>query len=130
MIVFSDGLDITSRYTSNEVAELAKRVNVPVHVIASIPGIAAAPGTVATDEVENRELTRIAKLTGGSSHTLTDLAALPQVYARIATALRAQLLAFVRTDPATKENEWRSVRVEVEGRDLDVFAPAGYCATW
>lgn len=130
LIVFSDGFDVTSRYTANEVAELARRVNVPVHVIASIQGVPASPGVVATTGVENEELNRVAKLTGGSSHTLTDLASLPGVYSKIETALRAQLLAFVRTDPATKENEWRSIRVEVDGRDLDVYAPAGYCATW
>lgn len=130
LIVFSDGFDVTSRYTAKEVAELARRVSVPVHVIASIQGVPASPGVVATTVLENEELNRVAKLTGGSSHTLTDLASLPGVYAQIETALRAQLLAFVRTDPATKENEWRSIRVEVEGRDLDVYAPEGYCATW
>lgn len=41
---------------------------------------------------------------------LEHLDALSGVYEQIEAALRAQLLAFVRIDPATRENEWRSVQ--------------------
>jgi len=119
MIVFSDGLDRTSEYRAAEVGELARRVNVPIHVIAAMPEYAAAEGD---------ELQGIAVPTGGTSHRLRELAELPNVYARIEAALRAQVLAFVRTDPATRDNEWRSVHVDV--RDLEVYAPEGYYAAW
>ncbi|HEV7243104.1 MAG TPA: VWA domain-containing protein [Thermoanaerobaculia bacterium] len=119
MIVFSDGLDRTSHYRPEEVSELSRRVNVPIHVIESIP-----------IEPSDGELKRVARATGGSAHTLEQLAELPKVYAQIEAALRAQFLAFVRTDPATRENEWRTVRVEVRGEDLKVYAPEGYYAGW
>lgn len=119
LIVFTDGLDRTSEYRPEEVGELARRVNVPIHLIE-----APALG------VGQSELHRVARSTGGTAHTLVALAELPDVYARIEAALRAQILAFVRTDPATKENEWRNVRIEVEGKDLDVFAPEGYSVPW
>ena len=69
-------------------------------------------------------------MTGGTSQPLDDLAQLPGIFSRIEAALRAQVLAVVRTDPAKKENEWRDVTVTVEGNDLEVHAPAGYYATW
>jgi VWFA-related protein len=119
MIVFSDGLDITSHYRASEVGELARRVNVPIHVIESIP-VEPTDGT----------LQRVANVTGGTAHTLERLSDLPGVYAEIEAALRAQVLAFIRTDAATRENEWRSVRVSVTGKDLQVYAPEGYYAAW
>lgn len=41
MVVFTDGLDLTSEYTAADVRELARRVHVPIHVIASTPGVEA-----------------------------------------------------------------------------------------
>ena len=61
---------------------------------------------------------------------MKQLSELPPVYARIEAALRAQLIAYVRTDPATRENEWRPVRIEVTGTSGEVYAPEGYYATW
>jgi hypothetical protein len=52
------------------------------------------------------------------------------VYARIEAALRAQVLAFMRTDRGGRENEWRAIRVEVRGATGQVYAPAGYYAPW
>ncbi|HEX7832789.1 MAG TPA: VWA domain-containing protein [Thermoanaerobaculia bacterium] len=140
LIVFSDGSDRASEYSAADVRELAQRVNVPIHLIASIENTPAqldenapqAPRGLAIAEWESstKELRRASQSTGGSTHTLDNLAELPSVYARIEAALRAQILAFVRTDPAVSENEWRAIRVEISGRDIDVFAPEGYSPVW
>jgi VWFA-related protein len=141
MIVFTDGLDLTSEYSAADVRELARRVHVPVHAIASTPGVAARLGSTSPPrnaaphagprmEPGHEELAGIARSTGGSSQALDDLGELGRVYARIEASLRAQILAFVRTDPGTRENEWRPVTVEVQGGDLEVFAPEGYYAAW
>ena len=115
MIVFTDGFDMTSEYESAEVGELARRVSVPVHAIGP----------------SGEELKKVAKMTGGTSQPLDDLAQLPAIFTRIEAALRAQVLVFIRTDPAKRENEWRNVNVVVEGSDpAQVYAPAGYYATW
>jgi VWFA-related protein len=132
MIVFSDGLDLTSEYRPTDVAELARRVNVPIHAIAATPGVAAAlsGGASSREAAENGELMRIAQATGGTLHALDSLGALPAIYSKIEAALRAQILVFVRTDAATRENDWRSVRVEVAAPDVNVFAPEGYYTSW
>jgi VWFA-related protein len=126
MVVFSDGIDMTSRYGAADVGELARRLNVPVHVIAALPGKSGS----GFEKPAEDELTHIARSTGGTYQTLHELPELPRLYARIEAAVRAQILVFVRTDPATRENEWRSVQVQVEGEGLDVFAPQGYYASW
>jgi VWFA-related protein len=120
MIVFSDGLDITSQYGAADVRELARRVNVPIHVILAIPP---------EEPAELDALKRVPLATGGTSHTLESLDGLPAAYARIRAALEAQVVAFARTDPPARDSEWRPIRVEVPGRALVVFAPDGYYAT-
>ena len=122
MIVFSDGVDITSAYSAAEVSELARRANVPVHVINSR---ALLPATVPDDT-----MARLAEATGAVFHSLGDLGALPAVYSRIEAVLRAQVIAFIRTDRGGWENEWRPIAVDVRGEGHQVFAPAGYYAPW
>jgi len=129
MVVFTDGLDRTSEYGAAEVRELAKRVNVPIHLVQAVPWSPAHGGSWVADPPD-LELQRVTRATGGIAHTLRSLAELPDVYARIENALRAQFLAFVRTDAGTRENEWRGVQVSVEGEGLEVFAPEGYYAPW
>lgn len=125
MIVFSDGVDSASRYGAADVSELARRVHVPIHVISAAAGDTSRPA-----DARERELSRVAASTGGIDHPLAELTELPAVYARIGAALRAQILAFVRTEAAAKENEWRRVLVSVDGEDLEVYAPEGYYASW
>jgi hypothetical protein len=88
MVVFSDGFDMTSQYKASEVTELARRTNVPIHIIAAIPDVASAIA-----------LKRTSQSTGGTFHILSSLRDLPAVYARIEAALRAQ----IASHPASKE---------------------------
>jgi VWFA-related protein len=149
LVVFSDGVDRTSRYDTDEIADLAKRVNVPIHLIASRP---ATVQRVVRPQIANpsdrqvlgpnvamvgsswanvyRAMRRVTEGSGGSLQLLRKLEDLPDVYAEIEKALRAQMLAFVRTDPGTRENEWRSIKVDVTARNVDVRAPEGYYAEW
>ncbi|HET7436193.1 MAG TPA: VWA domain-containing protein [Thermoanaerobaculia bacterium] len=138
LIVFTDGVDRTSAYRASDVSEVARRVSVPIHVIAtpawSLTTMAADPRASAAgswiSDPPSEELQRVARATGGSLHIISTLRELPAVYAEIEAALRAQLLAFIRTDPATRENDWRSVTVTIDGGKTKVFAPEGYYAGW
>lgn len=58
----------------------------------------------------------------------TELAELPNVYARIEPHSARRCSRSCAPILPTRENEWRGVRVGV--RDLEVYAPAGYYAVW
>jgi len=154
LVVFSDGADTSSRYHSGDVAELAKRSNIPIYVIAATPdmpagvhpqmqastgtrgrnemlGARAAPIASSAMQVWNRsvrELSQVSASTGGRMHRLQTLEALPEVYREIEADLRAQMLAVIRTDAGKHENDWRAIEVAVPGRR--VKAPGGYYAPW
>ena len=150
LVVFTDGIDRTSRYGPDDVAELARRMNVPNHLIAArtsappvSPGAAILPSRPGSTPIRSvivhasgeiarayRVLETLTASTGGTTHILRKLDELPDVYERIGAALRSQLLAFVRIEPGTRENEWRESRVEVRGGRFDVRAPEGYYAPW
>jgi VWFA-related protein len=144
LVVFTDGIDRTSRYGPDDVADLARRMNVPIHIIAartSLLPVVLSPGVVrrgATSTLSDdarteiarayRALERLTASTGGSTQELHRLEELPAFYERIEAALRAQMLVFVRIDPGTRDNEWREIRVDVTRGKFDVRAPEGYYA--
>lgn len=150
LVVFSDGGDSSSRYGLGDVEALARRSNIPVYFIMAAPnmragGLASPAGgplapprpvsalpAVGTSMTMQRSmtLTRVINATGGDAYLLRSLDDLPQVYAQIEEALRAQMLAVIRTDAGRSENDWRTIDVDVEGRRLQVRAPAGYYAPW
>jgi Ca-activated chloride channel homolog len=147
LIVFSDGDDRTSRFRARDIAELARRSNIPVYLIAA-PAVARPNRGMAAsrrydDPFETRAagesetwaqvfayLAGVIRSTGGLVHHLKNLAELPAVYQKIEAALRAQSLVVIRTAPGRGENDWRAIDVEVGGAKRDVRAPAGYYAPW
>jgi Ca-activated chloride channel homolog len=149
LVVFTDGFDVSSRYTAEDLRRLSQRMNVPVYAIApelraasiGAPGIANAivpsgpgrfasvPPTQASPAAQGLEdLKGVARASGGQMHEVKALNRLDDVYGLIAEALRAQMLITIRTAPGTSDNEWRPVTVSAAARNLDVRAPAGYYA--
>jgi VWFA-related protein len=148
LIVFSDGADAVSRYRRENVAELAKRSNIPIYLIVAPQPSAprpmvtqVAPGTglpvrggvapnlagVWISSVD--EMRKVSNATGGRLHTIRDLKELAEVYGKIEADLRAQTLVLVRTEAGKSANDWRAIDVDVKGR-RDVRAPEGYYAAW
>jgi VWFA-related protein len=150
MIVFSDGDDRSSRYETKHVEDLAKRSNIPIYLIAAPPtarpfsNIPARPvGGIGVDNFSAMQslagdqwsinfaaFLNVIRSTGGNTHSLRNLKELPEVYEKIEAALRAQSLVLIRTDPGKSENDWRTIDVDVAGRNREVRAPAGYYAPW
>jgi VWFA-related protein len=133
LVVFTDGADLTSRYGATEIAALAKRTHVPIHIIATAPNRSTQKlGGPRPDELRwgamYRGLAGMAESTGGRAYILDRLEELPQVYQRIGDALRSQFLLFVRAEPGRHENDWR--HIEVLARGITLFAPEGYYAPW
>ncbi|HEX6099200.1 MAG TPA: VWA domain-containing protein [Thermoanaerobaculia bacterium] len=133
LVVFTDGADLTSRYGATDIAALAKRTHVPIHIIATAPNRSTQKvGGPRPDELRwgamYRGLSAMAESTGGRAYVLDRLEDLPQVYQRIGDALRSQFLLFVRADPGRNENDWRPI--EIAARGVTLFAPEGYYAPW
>jgi Ca-activated chloride channel family protein len=149
LVVFSDGADAASRYRVSDVSDLARRSNIPIHLVAARPPMAipAGPQNRPSTRWERRasrpstnsadrwsrgmtDLVHVSRRTGGSAHLIDNLDELPEVYSQIAEMLRAQVLAVISTDPGKHENEWRDIKVEVGGSGRKVHAPEGYYAPW
>jgi VWFA-related protein len=149
LIVFSDGADVVSRYRREDVADLARRSNIPIYLIvarppvgprAQIPQVAPRTGLPTRANVvpfasngvwptAMDELRRVSNATGGFAHAIGELEDLAAVYDVIETDLRAQTLVVVRTEAGKSANDWRKIEVEVKGRK-GVRAPEGYYGAW
>ncbi|HUP49572.1 MAG TPA: VWA domain-containing protein [Thermoanaerobaculia bacterium] len=127
LIVFTDGVDRTSRYRAADVGDLAKRTHVPIHLIGAVP---ENPGLDRNWGSMYEALSRVARSTAGNAYKLERLDDLPRVYDRIEAALRSQFLLYVRTEPGASGNEWRRIDVAVDARGFTVHAPEGYYAPW
>ncbi|MBW3670383.1 MAG: VWA domain-containing protein [Acidobacteria bacterium] len=130
LVVLSDGADSTSRYGATDIAELAKRSHVPIHLIAVPPENAFLGSGDRSWAVMYQALSRMAESTGGSAYTLKNIDDLPQVYEQIEAALRSQVLLIVGTEPGKGADEWRAVKVGFETRTIRMHAPDGYYAPW
>ncbi|MFZ2492868.1 MAG: hypothetical protein WA208_15405, partial [Thermoanaerobaculia bacterium] len=151
LIMFTDGLDQGSRYNADDLTAMSRRSNVPVYIVTPpLPTVATVRQSVATPTVRPdsqpgvarpptmtpivirklepraEKLYEVADASGGRLHEVGRLGALGKIYDSIGEALEAQALVTIRTDPATKENEWRTIDVDIAG--AEVRAPAGYFA--
>ena len=144
LVVFTDGMDRTSRYKAADLTTLSRRSNVPIYLITPplnhgtmTMAAPAGPRTrrgaaegmpVMVGGQGAKELETVTSGSGGRLHEMQKLEQLPAIYASISDALRAQMIVSIRTDPARKENDWREIEVDVKRRGVDVRAPAGYYA--
>jgi VWFA-related protein len=128
VVVFAEGAERASRYGPSDLEDLARRTGVPIHLIVAAPE-PSRPGNQGLEwSAMYDSMSALSQSTGGSAYRLDRLEMLPQLYQRIETALDAQHLLLVRTEPATSEDEWRNIRVEAAERGIKVHAPDGYYA--
>ncbi|MDQ3283815.1 MAG: VWA domain-containing protein [Acidobacteriota bacterium] len=117
LIVLSDGREGTSSASARECARLARQIGVPVYVI--VP-----PGGAKSEHA----LTDIAEATGGLMFHATPIADLPQLSDRIAEEVRGQYVLSFTRPAGVRSGSWRTVRVNVRGRDATVRTIQGYRA--
>lgn len=113
IVVFSDGLDGDSKFSSDDVAEVARRTGVPIYVLAFDPSDEARP------------LMALSKRTGGKAFEMKTLDGLGKLWDEIGADLRRQSLVIYRT--ATAGEEWRTLEITAKGRP--VRAPSGVFVT-
>lgn len=122
LVVFSDGFDVSSVHSSDDVAEVARRAGVPIYVLMLTP-----EGELRSEAVFARHgLTGISQRSGAKVFELRSLDDLGSFWNQIGEDLRRQSLLIYRTDTAGAE--WRPLDVSVKGRG-PVRAPSGVFVT-
>ncbi len=122
LVVLSDGGDNASRFTLDEVLQLAQRSDVIIYTVALFDE---------TDPDRNpKVLRRIADETGGEYFQPEILGHLKEVCEHIARDVRNQYVVGFSPSPTDGDNVWRAVKVVAQspGRRLKVRTRAGYFA--
>lgn len=116
LLLFSDGRDEGSRMSAELTIETAKRAGVVIYTIGLEDGF--------PDRDSRRALETLAAETGGRAFFLADLESLTDIYEQIHQELRSRYHIVYR--PPGGADGYRAIRVEVEGRGLEVRARKGY----
>jgi VWFA-related protein len=123
-VVLTDGIDTKSRQSTQQVAAIASRIDVPVYIIAVMSPI-DDPLVDQTPSFDAPDLQQLARATGGEMFTATSPAAASLAARDIVADLRHQyVLAF---EASTKPG-WRAIEVRVRDSKLNVRARTGYTA--
>jgi Ca-activated chloride channel family protein len=129
IVILTDGIDTSSRMTAGEVSGLASSIDVPVYVVATVPGVdrrqmtegtERTPTPLATDGADLRDL---AEWTGGQLLFATTLTESVFVASNILDELRQQ---YVLAIEAANVREWRRLDVRVKNSSAKVKARSGY----
>jgi hypothetical protein len=123
-VVLTDGIDTHSRSTTEQVAALASRIDVPVYIIAVMLPI-DDPRTDATPDFDVTGLQQLARSTGGEMFTASAPAHASVAARQILGELRHQyVLAF----EASTRPGWRPISVQTRDNKFSVRARTGYSA--
>ena len=120
LVLFTDGEDMVSHATAEDVQRRVEVSATPVFVVAQGKGM--------REPALKRVLDRIAGVSGGRAFYTDRIEQLEGAFAAIGEDLASQyLLAYSPTGVAT-EGSWRTIRVEVVGKQRAVRARQGYRA--
>ncbi|MEX1127291.1 MAG: VWA domain-containing protein [Vicinamibacterales bacterium] len=124
LVVLTDGIDTHSRNTTEQVAALASRIDVPVYIIAVMLPI-DDPRTDVTPDFDVTGLQQLARSTGGEMFTASAPAHASVAARQILGELRHQyVLAF----EASTRPGWRPISVQTRDDKFSVRARTGYSA--
>lgn len=114
LVVLTDGLDTSSQYGAAEVSAIASGLDVPVYIVA-----VASP----LNEEHQRQLTELARSTGGDLHVVTSPATASIAARRIIDELRHQYFIALET---SQTPGWHPLAVKMRNRDLQIRVRSGY----
>ncbi len=124
LVVITDGIDTHSRSTTEQVAAIASRIDVPVYIIAVMSPI-DDPRTDETPSFDATGLQQLARNTGGDMFIASAPAHASVASRQIVAELRHQyVLAF----EASSRPGWRGISVEARDKKHTVRARTGYSA--
>jgi VWFA-related protein len=124
LVVITDGIDTHSRNTTEQVAAIASRIDVPVYIIAVMSPI-DDPRTDETPSFDASGLQQLARSTGGEMFVASAPAHASLAARTIVSELRHQyVLAF----EASPRPGWRGISVQSRDKKHTVRARTGYSA--
>lgn len=131
VVVFTDGIDTSSRLTPERVSMIASSIDVPVYVITVASDIdrdAMERGYSLTAKAEGA-LRTLSHLTGGEAF-VTSAPAHESIAARqVVDELRHQYVLAVAASHAESASGWHTLTVKTRDKDLSVRARSGYSVT-
>jgi Ca-activated chloride channel family protein len=128
VVVFTDGLDNSSRLTPGQVSGIASSIDVPVYLFAAIPSIDNPSTKYSTNEGSSTlagPLSHLAAWTGGHVFMASTPAARSAAARQIVDELRHQYLITFESSGASG---WHPLVVRARNKDLTVRARSGYIA--
>lgn len=123
LVLLTDGRDYGSKFSTKRCLQEARRLGVPVYVIAISDLASRMPGAWMQKRPKKAPpadafLEKFSEATGGRLFSIAEMGQLGSVYETINAELRSQyLLAFSTPKPLT-EKELESIGVEIEGPGL------------
>jgi len=123
LVLFTDGEDMVSHATAEDVERRIEVSATPVYVIAQGKGM--------RDAALKRVLDRVAGVSGGRAFYTDRIEQLEGVFAEIGEDLASQYLLAYTPGTLVRDGSWRTIRVEVpgKGKQYEVRARQGYRAS-
>ena len=129
VIVFTDGLDTSSKLTASEVSGIASSIDVPVYVIGIVPSIdnpsSSASLTTVEKSVFTGALSNLAYWTGGETFVVSTILDRTKMARQVVDELRHLYLIAFESGTASG---WHPLVVQMRDKDLTVRARSGYIA--
>lgn len=119
VLLLSDGMDRTSRFSADQALESARRAGVAVYTI----GLALDQG--AKGEAA-QQLAKLAAVTGGRAYFAAGTAELAAVYQQIESELRAQWRIAYQSSNTKTDGAFRNVQVKMAKAGLEAQTISGY----
>lgn len=122
ILLLSDGVDESSRFTFEQALEYARRSEVSIYTVGlDLDGLDKDDRKPA-----RRALQRFAADTGGSSFFIADVDELETVYDQVLDELRAKYLLAYQSDNGADDGPFRKVEVKLGRGDLEAKTLRGY----
>jgi Ca-activated chloride channel family protein len=119
VLLLSDGMDRTSRFTAEQALESARRAGIAVYSI----GLALDQGAKGAAA---QQLAKLAAVTGGRAYFADGTAELAGVYGQIENDLRSQWRLAYQSSNTKTDGGFRTVQVKVEKAGLEARTISGY----
>jgi VWFA-related protein len=129
VIVFTDGLDTSSRLTASEVSSIASAIDVPIYVVGLVSSVDNPAADISLTTVERSVLTgalsNLSYWTGGEVFIVSTAVERFKMARRVVEELRHLYLIAFESGVAPG---WHPLIVQMRDKDLSVRARSGYIA--